>query len=112
METWPVSLQDFAATWTSSKASRQLLDFCDLIEYATRDIRIAPKRPDVVFADEAQDLNRMQLDLVRMWDEKAQYYVIAADDDQTIGASPQRFARAWKFLSMLRSPAERSRWKK
>jgi DNA helicase II / ATP-dependent DNA helicase PcrA len=91
-ETWPGSLQAFAARWSAYKASRQLLDFCDLVECALRDIRIAPRRPDVIFVDEAQDLNQMQLNLVRMWGEKSEYYVIAADDDQTIyswcGATP------------------------
>jgi hypothetical protein len=57
-----------------------------------REIRIAPKRPDVIFADEAQDLNPMQLSLVRRWGENAQYFILAADDDQTIyswcGATP------------------------
>ena len=40
--------------------------------------------PDVIFAHEAQDLKPMQLDLVRRWGENAQYFIIAADDDQTI----------------------------
>ena len=59
---------------------------------AEGEVRIAPKRPDVIFADEAQDLNPMQLSLVRRWGENAQYFIIAADDDQTIyswcGATP------------------------
>ena len=53
---------------------------------------IAPHMPDVIFADEAQDLNPMQLSLVRRWGENAQYFIVAADDDQTIyswcGATP------------------------
>ena len=92
MELWPAALREFAAKWSRYKASRRVMDFCDLIETAAREIRIAPKRPDVVFADEAQDLNPMQLGLVRRWGENAQYFIIAADDDQTIyswcGATP------------------------
>jgi DNA helicase-2/ATP-dependent DNA helicase PcrA len=46
----------------------------------------------VIFADEAQDLNRMQLSLVRRWGERAEYFIVAGDDDQTIysftGATP------------------------
>jgi superfamily I DNA/RNA helicase len=91
-EVWPAALRDFAAKWNRHKVSRGVLDFCDLIETALREIRIAPKRPDVIFADEAQDLNPMQLTLVRRWGENAQYFIIAADDDQTIyswcGATP------------------------
>ncbi len=45
-----------------------------------------------IFADEAQDLNPMQLALVRRWGGNAQYFILAADDDQTIyswcGANP------------------------
>jgi superfamily I DNA/RNA helicase len=89
---WPAALRGFAAKWEQYKLSRRLMDFCDLIETASRDIRIAPRRPDVIFADEAQDLNPMQLALVRRWGENAQYFIIAADDDQTIyswcGATP------------------------
>jgi ATP-dependent DNA helicase UvrD/PcrA len=92
MELWPSALREFAAKWSRYKASRRVMDFCDLIETAVREIRIAPKRPDVVFADEAQDLNPMQLGLVRRWGENAEYFIIAADDDQTIyswcGATP------------------------
>jgi hypothetical protein len=51
--------------------------------------------PSVIFADEAQDLNRMQLSLVRKWGERANYFIVAGDDDQTIysftGATPEAF---------------------
>jgi len=91
-ETWPAALREFAAKWNRYKASRRVVDFCDLIETSLREIRIAPKRPDVIFADEAQDLNPMQLRLVRRWGDNTQYFIIAADDDQTIyswcGATP------------------------
>lgn len=91
-EAWPAAVRDFAGKWQRYKAAHHLMDFCDLIEMASRDIRIAPKRPDVIFADEAQDLNPMQLALVRRWGENAEYFIIAADDDQTIyswcGATP------------------------
>ena len=63
VEVWPAALREFAAKWSRYKASRRVMDFCDLIETAMREIRIAPKRPDVIFADEAQDLNPMQLTL-------------------------------------------------
>ena len=46
----------------------------------------------MIFADEAQDLNPIQLQLVRKWGDHAQYCILAADDDQTIyswcGATP------------------------
>ena len=56
-------------------------------------MRVAPKNPSVIFADEAQDLNRMQLSLVRKWGRHAEYFIVAGDDDQTIysftGATPE-----------------------
>ncbi len=83
-ETWPADLQKFEARWSRYKSANELLDFCDLIEIAFRDISIAPSRPSVICADEAQDLNMLQLALVRRWGGNAEYYIIAADDDQTI----------------------------
>ncbi len=89
---WPAAVRSFARRWREYKESHGLLDFCDLIQTALEEISFAPGRPSVIFADEAQDLNRMQLSLVRKWGERAQYFIIAADDDQTIyswtGATP------------------------
>ncbi len=91
-EWWPVNVRQFAARWRQYKDAHGLLDFTDLIETALRDIPLAPKRPSVIFADEAQDLNRMQLTLIRKWGERVNYFILAADDDQAImtftGASP------------------------
>lgn len=91
-ETWPAALREFAAKWSRHKASTHTLDFCDLIEASLRQMPVAPGRPTVIFVDEAQDLNPMQLRLVRRWGDDTQYFIIAADDDQTIyswcGATP------------------------
>jgi DNA helicase-2/ATP-dependent DNA helicase PcrA len=91
-ETWPATLRDFAAKWSQYKKCSRTMDFCDLIETAGRELAVAPSRPSVIFADEAQDLNPMQLRLVRRWGDDTQYFILAADDDQTIyswcGATP------------------------
>lgn len=91
-ETWPAALRDFAAKWSQYKKCSRTMDFCDLIETAGQELAVAPTRPSVIFADEAQDLNPMQLRLVRRWGDDTQYFIIAADDDQTIyswcGATP------------------------
>ena len=46
----------------------------------------------MILVDEAQDLNPMQLALVRRWGQNAQYFILGVDDDQTIygwcGATP------------------------
>ena len=92
-ESWPAVIRDFAARWTEYKSANRVLDFCDLIEVSLRDVPAAPDRPSVLVVDEAQDLNRMQLTLIRSWSECARYLVLAGDDDQTIyawaGASPE-----------------------
>jgi superfamily I DNA/RNA helicase len=89
---WPPALRQFATKWQTYKDANGLLDFCDLIDRCLLDVRFAPKLPSVIFADEAQDLNRMQLTLIRQWGRHTDYFIVAGDDDQTIysftGASP------------------------
>ncbi len=91
-ESWPATLRQFEHSWTQYKQENRLLDFTDLIETCYRDVAIAPRDPAVIFVDEAQDLNQMQLSLVRKWGERAYYFIVAGDDDQTIysftGAAP------------------------
>ena len=88
-------LMEFSRKWTEYKEQNGLLDFTDLIATCLRDVALAPNNPSVIFADEAQDLNRLQLSLVRKWGERAQYFIVAGDDDQTIysftGATPEAF---------------------
>lgn len=90
---WPAALLDFERRWRRYKEENGLLDFTDLIEKCLFDVAVAPGNPSVIFADEAQDLNVMQLRLIRKWGERANYFILAGDDDQTIysftGASPE-----------------------
>jgi DNA helicase II / ATP-dependent DNA helicase PcrA len=92
-EMWPAMVRDFAVRWQSYKRSHRLLDFCDLIETTIRDLAIAPGSPSVIVADEVQDLNPLQSQLIRNWGERCEYFVRAGDDDQTIysfaGATPE-----------------------
>ncbi len=89
---WSPALRQFAAKWQAYKDANGLLDFCDLIDRCLLDVRVAPKLPSVIFADEAQDLNRMQLPLIRRWGLHTDYFCGPGPDDQTIysftGASP------------------------
>jgi superfamily I DNA/RNA helicase len=89
---WPANIREFDQMWTRYKRGRGLLDFCDLIDICLKDVPVAPGNPSVLFADEAQDLNAMQLKLTRKWGGRAEYFVLAFDDDQTIysfiGAAP------------------------
>lgn len=92
-EIWPADVREFASRWGQYKTANALIDFCDLIDAALREIEFAPNNPAVIIADEAQDLNPMQLALLRKWGQRAEYLVLAGDDDQTIyswaGASPE-----------------------
>lgn len=90
---WPPRVRNFDAAWVEWKTANALLDFTDLLEVAARDLSVAPRNPQVIFVDEAQDLSRLQLTLLRQWGKKADYLVTAGDDDQTIytfaGAAPE-----------------------
>ncbi len=83
-KSWPLVLCHFSEKWTRYKRARGLLDFTDLIDQCLLDVAVAPSNPSVIFADEAQDLNRMQLTLIRKWGERASYFVLGGDDDQCI----------------------------
>jgi superfamily I DNA/RNA helicase len=83
-KSWPLVLCHFSEKWTRYKRARGLLDFTDLIDQCLLDVAVAPANPSVIFADEAQDLNRMQLTLIRKWGERASYFVLGGDDDQCI----------------------------
>lgn len=89
---WPARVLDFERDWFRYKREMGLLDFTDLIDVCRRDVAVAPCNPSVIFADEAQDLNGMQLKVIRQWGGHADYFILAGDDDQTIysftGASP------------------------
>jgi superfamily I DNA/RNA helicase len=85
----------FMQKWTDWKRAAGYMDFTDLLEVALTDFSTAPGRPEVIFADEAQDLNPLMTAILRKWGARAEYFVLVGDDDQTlyrfIGASPEAF---------------------
>ena len=81
---WPAEIREFCGRWNRYKKANGLLDFTDLVETALRDLAMAPGKPSVIVADEAQDLNRLQMTLIRRWGQHAEYSALAGDDDQTI----------------------------
>jgi DNA helicase II / ATP-dependent DNA helicase PcrA len=83
-EVWSTKVLDFERKWSAYKRAAGLMDFADLIEICLRDFPVAPGNPSVIFADEAQDMNPLQLNLLRKWGQRANYSVLAFDDDQTI----------------------------
>ena len=78
----PPDVAAFAAAWTGWKQERGLMDFTDLIETCLREVETAPGDPDVLFVDEAQDLDFLEMRLVRKWGEQAGYLVMVGDPDQ------------------------------
>ena len=64
---WPQSVQQFADQWNQWKESNDLLDFTDLIELSLDSVTEAPNTPDILFVDEAQDMDALEMALVRKW---------------------------------------------
>ena len=91
----PESLRAFARTWEDWKQANGLLDFTDLIETCLRDTRQAPGEPDILLVDETQDMDLLEMSLIRQWGRNAEYLVTVGDPDQCIfnwrGADPTAF---------------------
>ena len=88
----PPRLTGFVDTWSRWKRENGLLDFTDLVDYCLREVDAAPFLPSAVFIDEAQDLSRLELTLIRKWGRAAGFLILAGDPDQSIftwrGADP------------------------
>ena len=86
----------FAQAWNDWKSSNALFDFTDLIETCLRDTDAAPSLPDVIYVDEAQDMDLLEMTLVRKWAQSAGHLVAVGDPDQAIyiwrGADPKAFS--------------------
>lgn len=81
---WPVRERRFSDMWTRFKAEQGLMDFTDLIENAFSDVWLAPGNPSVIFVDEAQDMDRLSMNLVRRWSSGCDKVIIVGDPDQNL----------------------------
>lgn len=81
---WSSLVSGFFKRWTAFKHEHNFLDFADLIDYAGQKLISAPGNPDVIFADEAQDLSCAEHELLMAWGKKAGKLVIIADRDQSL----------------------------
>lgn len=88
------SNKEFTDRWEAWKAENDYFDFADLIDQARLDCEYAPRRPQVIWLDEAQDSSRQELTLALHWAEDATL-IMTGDLDQSIftwrGADPQAF---------------------
>ena len=86
----------FAKAWTDWKNANDLMDFTDLIEQCLESVTRAPSAPDVLYIDEAQDLDLLEMTLIRKWARTAGQLVAVGDPDQAIyiwrGADPKAFS--------------------
>ena len=86
----------FAQKWEEWKQEKYLLDFTDLIETCLKDVPAAPMNPDIIFVDEAQDMDMLEMALIRKWGLAAGKLVVVGDPDQAIftwrGADPRAFS--------------------
>jgi superfamily I DNA/RNA helicase len=81
-ELWPYEVRMFAERWERFKRESDSVDFCDMIEIATRDCEGPPGEASILIADESQDLSAMEWTLLRKWGEKMDKLIVAGDDDQ------------------------------
>ena len=92
---WPQDVRYFQTRWDEWMRDSGYQDFTGLIEEALQTVSTAPGDPAVFIVDEAQDCSTLELALIRKWNQKAEFAVLAGDGDQAIyqwrGASPKAF---------------------
>lgn len=94
-ELWPPDIAHFSARWSDFKRAHDCIDFTDMIDRAIDHVPTAPGNPRVVIADEAQDLSRLEMTLLRKWGDAAGCLIIAGDPWQSLyvwrGSDPTVF---------------------
>lgn len=94
---WPTRVLMWADKWEAWKAQTGLWDFTDLIERAYLDTDSPPFSAHVLYLDEVQDFDPLELALVRKWGRHMEELVLAGDDDQALyawrGAIPDGFLK-------------------
>jgi DNA helicase-2/ATP-dependent DNA helicase PcrA len=92
---YPPYIDALSVAWTEWKAKAGLMDFTDLIEQSLDSVPAAPGNPSVIFLDEAQDMDLLEMSLARKWGEAAGYLVVVGDPDQNLyqwrGSDPEVF---------------------
>lgn len=88
----PADVAAFGARYRAFKADAEVVDFTDLIELAIHNLPLPPHGPSVIYVDEAQDLSRLELELVESWIPHVEHVRLVGDADQALycwrGADP------------------------
>lgn len=92
---WPNEVSAFYTKWQQWKFESNCVDFTDLIETCLKERPVAPGNPRCMIVDEAQDFNKLQIELVRSWGRHMNWHMLVGDDDQCVygfsGADPKTF---------------------
>jgi hypothetical protein len=95
VETLNANVRGFAVKWQEWLHDTGYLDFTGMIETALATTERAPGNPLALFVDEAQDMSRLEIDLIRHWSVETNTLVAVGDPAQAIntfrGAVPEAF---------------------
>jgi superfamily I DNA/RNA helicase len=80
---WPDDFGFFDA-WTAFKEDLNVIDYTDMIEMAHRRVPFPPGGPSVIFADEAQDLSKLETSLLAKWCHHVDHVVLTGDMEQAL----------------------------
>lgn len=85
-ELWPADILAFADAWERYKTETGTIDYSDMLEIAIRDTTCCTQDPEVMVVDEAQDMTRLQWQLVMHWAgaPNCEKLVTAGDPDQAL----------------------------
>ncbi len=74
----------FAAIWERWKQACGYRDFTDLLTDGLALLPVAPRRPQTILIDEAQDLTPLQWAIIAQWSHHARRTIAVGDDDQAL----------------------------
>jgi len=90
---WPAYVLDFWKCWKNWCTEMGYIDFTGMLEQILLIGRCPPVK--VLFVDEAQDLTKLQLEVIMMWAKSVEVCCLVGDADQCIyrfaGAEPENF---------------------
>ena len=95
LDAWKTDVRGFSVKWREWLADTGRMDFTGFIEEALATTDYAPGHPAAMFVDEAQDMSKLEIALVRKWAADVNTLVAVGDPCQAIntfrGASPEAF---------------------